>query len=204
MARIPVERKRGIPGWAWLLLALLLGALLWLLVALFNDDDRAEVGSAPTAVPTPLAAGVPAATATPTPGANQTPTAAGPPAAAGGPITDMMAILNAPNEPSLVGRQVQLAGVRVQSVPGDVTFWVGPNDSQQLFVVLGKEEQSAGQVEGQVDVNPGQTVTITGVIKQLPGLQEAQQRWGLSAANSAALQHHQLYVQAEQVRVTSQ
>lgn len=40
MAEIPVEKKSGIPGWVWLLLALLLiGLLLWWLL---DDDDEIE------------------------------------------------------------------------------------------------------------------------------------------------------------------
>ena len=88
----------------------------------------------------------------------------------------------------------------VQSVVGDATFWVGPSDDQQVFVVLDEEQDAAG-AEGRVDVNEGQTVRITGEVRQLPSMQEAQQQWGLSEANAAQLENQQIYISAEQVEI---
>ncbi len=43
MADIPVERKQSSLWWLWLLLAALaIGALIWLLIAFFNDRDTAR------------------------------------------------------------------------------------------------------------------------------------------------------------------
>ena len=186
MARIPVERKRtGIPWWAWLLLALAVAALLWFLFDLFNRDPTEARD---------LNVEVPAVTAAP----------AGEQAgAAAAPITDMLIIVDTPDKASLVGRRVQFTNVTVQSVVGDKTFWIGPSKDKQLFVVL-EEDPSAGATEGQVDVNAGQTGTITGEIRKLPSMEEARSQWGLSEANTAELENQQVYLQAQQVQISRQ
>lgn len=45
MANIPVERDTSRPWWIWLLGALLLALLIWLLVELLGDDDEAELAT---------------------------------------------------------------------------------------------------------------------------------------------------------------
>ncbi len=212
MARIPVERKRrGLPWWAWLLIALAIAALLWFLFELFNRDPNeardlnaetpAEVAPGTGADATAPAAGAeanaPAVTATPATGADAN-------APTGGElVTDMLIIVDAPDRASLVGRRVQFTNVTVQSVVGDKTFWIGPSKDKQLFVVL-EEDQSAGSTEGQVDVNAGQTVTIIGEIRKLPSMEEARTQWGLSETNSAELEQQQIYLHAQQVQIAGQ
>ena len=195
MARIPVERKRtGIPWWAWLLLALAVAALLWFLFDLFNRDPTEARD---------LNVEVPAVTAAPA-GEQAGAAPAGEQAgAAAAPITDMLIIVDTPDKASLVGKRVQFTNVTVQSVVGDKTFWIGPSKDQQLFVVL-EEDPSAGATEGQVDVNAGQTVTITGEIRKLPSMEEARSQWGLSEANTAELENQQVYLHAQQVQISGQ
>lgn len=114
------------------------------------------------------------------------------------PITDVVIFNTTPDKKSLVNRQVQLTNVNVQSVVGDRTFWVGPNNTQQMLVVL-DEALDSGSTEKRLDVNAGQTVTLTGLVRALPSTQEAQKQWGLSAAEASALQNQQVYLQASQV-----
>ena len=123
--------------------------------------------------------------------------------APGAPLTDMLVVVDAANPESLAGRPATFADVMVQSVPGDKTFWVGPNKEKQLFVVL-EEDPSAGPVEGQVDVNEGQTVTVIGEIRRLPSMAEARAQWGLSETNSAELENQQLYLSARKVNIAGQ
>jgi hypothetical protein len=146
----------------------------------------------------------PAASSSPTAGAASASPAASPSGAGmGEPITDLLLIVDASDQPALVGKQVQSEGVKVQSVVGDKTFWVGPSTDQQLFVVL-EEDPSAGPTEGQLDINPGQTVTLTGEVRQLPPMDEARAQWSLSDANSAQLANQQVYLYAKRANIIGQ
>lgn len=143
------------------------------------DSDPAEVATVIAAVTFPAGEAVP------------------------GPITDLAAILEERDKPSLAGRRVDLLGetaAEVRSVVGDTTFWVGPSEDRRVFVALSEEQDAAG-AEGSVDVDEGQTVRITGEVRQLPSVEEAGQQWGLSEANAAGLENQQIYISAEQVEI---
>ncbi len=206
MTRIPAERRRrGIPWWIWLLIALAVAALIWLLFALLSDEwgenpagGEGEAGNAPA---TTTAQQGEATTAAQEGGAEAPATTDQQAAAAGEPITDVLVIVTEPDRQVLVGRQVQFAGVNVQSVVGDRTFWVGPSQDQQLFVVLDEELDASG-AEGRVDVNTGQTIAITGTIRRLPSVEEAQRQWGLSEATAAELENEEIFLSAERVQIT--
>ncbi len=102
---------------------------------------------------------------------------------------------------ALVGRQVELSGVRVQDVVGDKTFWIGPSQSQRLFVFLEEDRTAAKPVEGKVDVNPGQTVAIQGELRRLPSAEEAQRQWGMTPQAFEALKQAQVYLHARSVQI---
>ena len=120
----------------------------------------------------------------------------------GGAITDVQAILDAQRQDSqpLDGRLVQLQDAMVQEVVGDVSFLVGPSADQAVFVVLA-DEAAGAQVEQAVDINPGQTLAINGVMRPTPSAQEAQQALGLTLAEAEQLQNQQFYLFAEEVRI---
>lgn len=160
MAEIPVERKGGIPWWAWLLGALLLIGLLYLL---FRNDDPERVAVAPvpavvtdTVVPVAPALAVdPAATAAiDATGVAET-----------GPITDLATIVDAADGAALVGRPVALNDMRVLDVVGDRTFFVGTDQNRRAFVVL-NEVPTPNGVEGRYNVESGQTLSIQGVMRR--------------------------------------
>jgi hypothetical protein len=88
-------------------------------------------------------------------------------------------------------------------VVGDRTFWVGPSEDQQLFVVLDEEPSPTSPTEGQVDVNPGQRVSITGVVQEVPPMDEARESFELDEDNTARLAEERVYLAAEQVEVNS-
>ena len=183
---VPTEQKKGMPWWVWALLALLLIGLIWFFVALGDDTEEG-------------AANDPAATATATEVSE--PTATDEPEAVEGQVTDLTVFFDAEDPASLVGSEVQLQqGAAVQSVVGDKTFWVGPGQDQQLFVFLEEEGDPAG-VEGMVDVNAGQQVTISGTIEKLPPIEEARSQFELSEENSVDLEGQEVYLRAEQVEV---
>ena len=115
------------------------------------------------------------------------------------PITDVVVIASAPDQQSLVNRQVQFANVPVQSVIGDRTFWVGSGNDQRLLVVL-DEALDSGNTERALDVNAGQTLTMNGIVRRMPSAADAQKQWGLSAAEANSLKNQRVYLQASQVQ----
>lgn len=129
---------------------------------------------------------------TPTPSATNTATIPSEP------ITNVTVITTTPNQQVLVDRQVKFTDVQVQSVVGDRTFWVGSNNNERLFVVLA-EPLDAGAAENQVVVKSGQTLDLTGMLRPMPTVQQAQQQWSLSPAEAQALQNQTLYLQAQQI-----
>lgn len=115
------------------------------------------------------------------------------------PITDVVIITRTDNPQILANKRVQFTDVKVQNVSGDRTFWVGPNNTQQLFVVLDPTLDS-GNAEEKIVVKTGQTVSLTGLLRPMPSIQQAQTQWGLSAAEAQALKNQALYLQAEQIK----
>ncbi len=208
MAKIPVERKRrGLPWWAWLLLALAVIALLWLLVSLFDrDPDGAAIlpGDARTSANAATADGTSATGSPPSTvaGGDAVSTPGGVPGvpAAGWAIVDPVVILDAPDRPALIGQRVQLEAVLVQSVTGDKTFWVGPNNDRQLFVFL-EEQNTTAPTDAALNINPGQQVTLSGVVRALPPIAEARQLWSLTDENAARLENQQVYLRADRAEI---
>lgn len=149
MAEIPVKRTSGgIPWWVWAVLALLMLALLFWL---FSDDDDAELAVvAPVATVTET--GAPVATVSDA-------------SASTGPITDLATIVGTADLATLSGRNVQLSNVRVQSVVGDRTFWVGPDENHRAFVVLNETPTPGTPIEGRYDVTRGQIINVNGVMR---------------------------------------
>lgn len=138
-----------------------------------------------------------------TPRARTGSTAAGTSGGSTAPLTDMLVIVTAPDRLPLVGKSVQLTGVKVQSVVADRAFWIGPSVSQRLFVVLDETPTPGTATEGKVNVNAGQTISVRGTLRKLPLTAEAQKQWGLTAADTAPLQNEVVYLQAEHVDVQS-
>ena len=203
MARIPVARVRterrpddeddrrgGLPLWIWPLIPLILGALALGLSLRGNDAGRTGTTAAPNASAANITGqGAASGTGQGTTGNN---------AQAGtGAVTDMLTVVHDRNQAAYAGRPASFANVKVQSVVGDRGFWIGPNTNQQLFVVI--DEANVGQAENRVQIVPGQTLTLGGVIQKLPPLEQAPPEWGLNASNSAALANQQVYLHATQV-----
>ena len=121
----------------------------------------------------------------------------------GEPITDIVAVVTVPDRQPLVGRRLTVSGVKVQTVTGPNTFWVGPNPDQQLFVVRADSARAAA--DGTARVGPGQMVSVSGVVRQLPDdLGSVRSAWSLSTANEATLTRERVYLDADTVIVTGQ
>ena len=204
MANIPVRRRGGIPSWVWWLLGLILLAILALIIlALCSPFGRPEATSpiaavaqpsptAPTAAKTsPAAGGVPPSPVAPSP-------------SPGGVVVVSEPELGQPDRLlAMVDRPVQLTQVSVLDVVSDAGFWVGPNPSQRLFVVLEEDRTPGQKVEGKVDVNPGQTVNLTGDIERVTNVDEIRRRWNLQPPAVEALQGQQVFMLARSVEIVS-
>ncbi len=202
MANIPVRRRSGMPSWVWWLLGLILLAILVLIIlALCSPFGRQEATAPIAAVVQPSPTAPTAAKASPA-AAKVSPVAPSP--SPGGIVVVSEAELGQPDRLlALVDRPVQVTRVTVLDVVSDKGFWVGPNPSQRLFVVL-EEDQTAGQkVEGKADVNPGQTVNLSGDIERVTNVDEIRQRWNLQPPAVEALQGQQVFMLARTVEIVS-
>ena len=86
----------------------------------------------------------------------------------GGLITNMAVFASASDPETLQGRQVTLRNVPVLVVPGDYTFWVGPDRKSGMPVLLLGEE-TARQRDTHVEILPGQRVDIFGIVRRMGG-----------------------------------
>lgn len=116
------------------------------------------------------------------------------------PITDVLLIV-VPERAPLIGRRVALGDMKVQTVTGPRTFWVGPDSERQLFVVLDSSAVT-DSAQRAMNVEPGQTVSVTGVVRGLPlDLAAMAEAWSLSEANQATLRREQVYLAADSLRI---
>jgi len=81
-----------------------------------------------------------------------------------GAITSIATVLGADGQ-ALVGREVQLDDVTVQRVVGDRGFFVGPDATHSVFVVLDQVPTPGTPTEGRYDVTPGQVIDVNGVMR---------------------------------------
>ena len=121
--------------------------------------------------------------------------------AIGNEITDYSVLVNPQNPQSLVGKRVRLTNMKVQSVVGDRTFYVGPSESQRVFVVLDQVKTPNTATEGRYDINAGQTISINGIVEKMPDVQEARQRFGklMSEAELNKLKDQQVLIHIDSI-----
>ncbi len=146
MAEIPVQKKSGSSWWLWVLLLLVLAALAWWLVAANDNDDVDAV--------VPMATQI-EADGTALPNADMSST---------GSINNV-AMLTTSQIAGLIGRQVNLKGVPVQSLAGDMAFYVGSSEADRVFVVFDEVQTPGTPMEGMIDVKSGSRVDIDGMVR---------------------------------------
>lgn len=136
MAEIPVREKSSSSWIWWLLAAILIALLLWWLLADADDDD-VDVYDADTEI------------------------------AANGTVDDMDAMNGATAGATglaalAVGDDVDLDGVRVASVTGDMSFMVTDDSGEQVMVVFDQERTPGDATEGEFDINDNMLLDIEG------------------------------------------
>ncbi len=127
-----------------------------------------------------------------TPSPPASPPASAVPATCSAVVTQLGDLANARDGTLACGR-VELTNVPVDSVTGDVTFWVGSGDERAL--VMTDEEI---QPEAAVTVKAGQRVRIVGSVERPPP-----EDVPLSSGDRTALRGIALYVRAERVEIVS-
>ena len=179
MTQIAIEKRSGFPWWAWLLIAaLIITGVIWYFAGTGHSQTAENQSAAESN------SGEASRTAA---------------------ITDLSTVYGASDPQSLVDRQVALnEPVRVLSVTGDQTFWVGPDANHQVLVVLQqKSTPNQPATEGRYDVNPGQFVRVYGTVERFPGYQEARNRWKVSPDVRSELENQTIYVAADRLDIAA-
>ncbi len=144
MAEIPVEKKSSMSWLWWLLLLAGIIALLWW--ALADNDDEVETDLVETDVAEESYDSDMDAMNT-------------------GEVTAITGVAGLAGLADMIGRDVELTGVAVNEVVSDEGFTVGEGDNETL-VMFDEERTPNDDMEGNVDVNPGSNVTITGTVRE--------------------------------------
>ena len=178
MAHIPVQPKdRGVPGWLWLLLALLAAGILAFFLLFADDDDADDVSTAGdttrvvTPAPTPVAAA----------------------------LTSLDSLDAATGARSLAGRRVEVSDAEVLRAVSDSAFYVRSASGREVLVVLDEDEgvSTAGSAAG-FDVAPGDRVRLRGEVREATGTMA-----GVPQAARSGLRAGALYVAASAADVVA-
>jgi hypothetical protein len=93
------------------------------------------------------------------------------------------------------GRQASLERVPVREVMSLRTFWIGEGD-QSAFVVLDPDVKRGPDVR----IAPGARVTLIGLVRPAPPVDEAMRQWAIDAATARSLEERGTYLHAIEVR----
>ncbi len=178
MEQIAVERRGGIPWWVWAIVALIIVAIIWYFAS--GGTSNSAAGQEP---------------ATNTGEASRAQTAQ---------ITDLAVLYNPTEAANVAGQTVETQPVRVLSVTGDQSFWVGQGVGQQVLVILNeKPTPNQPATEGRYDVNPGEMVRIYGTVQRFPGYEAARQQWKVNPDARSELEKQTVYIAADRLDITS-
>lgn len=158
MAEIPVQKKSGVPWWVWLILAALIAAvLIWIFTA---DDTAQDADVAATSADTEMQMSDPlTGNAEAADGSSEA-------------FTDLGTLLAA-SQGDLTGRNVDLTDVEVESLEGDMSFYIGSDERNRMLVVFEQVPTPRTATEGRLDVNEGDRVSLVGMITEVGDLPEA-------------------------------
>ncbi len=113
----------------------------------------------------------------------------------GEPLSDVTQFTGATDRATLIGRKVKLTNVKVLRVITDRAYFVGGSDEQKMLVLLDKG-MDAGAGPQRVNIEPGGTVSLTGVLEKVPNPEIAQEQYGLSKPNFDAIGKEDVYLHA--------
>ena len=184
MAKIPVEKKSGGSIWPWIIGLLLLAGLIWLLFELLGNDDDVDLAEEDTVE---MIEDDDRATA--------------------GVITSMATLTSMQDKSALIGREVDLSNLRVESVVGDSSFFAVPSEggNQRLLVVLqglgetGDPANAPVGADGEYNVDVGDMVDVEGTIEQFTD--EVGQQSGVTGADAERALSDGIYLNANELEV---
>jgi hypothetical protein len=101
---------------------------------------------------------------------------------------------------SATGRNFNIQNAKVTKVTGDTTFWVNTGSGDEVFVEL-KNNLDAGSAEQQVKVVAGQTVDISGVVRNAPNETDIKTMWGFNDADALNLKNRNSYLEAQTISI---
>jgi len=108
------------------------------------------------------------------------------------PITQLSQLTSTSDPTTLAGRQVNLSDAKVQQVLGDRLLTVSSGTGTPIYV---RTSESTSQIK------PGQTVSLSGSIKQVP---QSITDLGLDQSSAQQLQGQPIYVDANRLTLSSQ
>jgi hypothetical protein len=117
-------------------------------------------------------------------------------------IRELLALTESGDGNEFLGKRIELKDAQVQSVIGDVVFWVGPSKDKRVLVVM---DQFLDNPELKTVVVQGQTVSVTGVVEAMPPREVAPLLWSMVTDKEAAeFTPHPIYVYATKVSIQKQ
>lgn len=159
MADIHVEKRN--PVWPWILGLVVLALLIWALMA-GRGEDRTAVTTGDTTSPalTTVPETTPPATtpAVPPPAATT--------AAAPGTTADEIPVAVIVEQPAMYDDQTVTGTAVVAAVEPDRGVWIEQEGQRLLVVVTDPQGQADGADAAIVNLQPGQTVRLTGIVQE--------------------------------------
>ena len=110
----------------------------------------------------------------------------------GAPATDATAIAPSPNV-----RPAALERVRVVEVTSPRTFWMEAQ-GERAFVVLDPDVVRGPDVV----IEPGVRLTLVGLVRPAPAVEQAMRQWAIDADTARALQERGTYLHCTEVRAS--
>jgi len=155
-----IKEPRFRYGWVWAIVTI--GMFIGLVVWVFNLGD--ELNDTPPTVEDQIAS-QPAA-----PQANMIDTIPDPIVVRATEMTALAELFGSERMSELVGRDVDLQAVPVESVPGDMAFWIGDNAQRRVYVLFDELKTPKTPTEGRFDIDTGNLVNISGEIRRAHSL----------------------------------
>lgn len=117
----------------------------------------------------------------------------------GGPVVVAQTIyLNPAPAANLTGYPSAVVNATVDEVISDRLFFITLGLDDRLLVRLEEDASAQQPVEGQVDINEGQEISLTGTLQPLPNPGMLTSEWGLGPAEADQVDDYTFYYRARQ------